>query len=433
MIFERSYNDAIVPDYFRRSIVTPVHKKGCKSAVINYRPVSQGTIACNIFEKILVAHILNFLRKNDLLDSRQHGFMPFKSTCTQLLEMTQDWAMYINEKKSFHCIYFDQKSAFDRVSHHILLDKMSSLGIHEQTINLVSNYLNKRSFQVKVDNVLSQPYPAPSGVPQGSCASPLLYSIFVLDINKYIPASVKYLEYADDLKIYCDLNSESSHVDLQLAVDGVYRWCKENDMLLSSNKCMVLKQGTSEIDYYIGNTVLPSVNVTRDLGVLISPSLDFSEHIKQVVKSCTVMVNMIFRCFIVRVPEVYIRLYKSLILSKVLYCSSVWYPHLKKHLTLLEKIQAGFIRRLRWRCSLGRDDIILPSIEELLLENDYRAVVLLRRANLLSHFFDVIPNSLRSRHTIKPKATARSALVNNVFAWRMTKRFHDSGLPSNFL
>ena len=123
LIFERSYNDGVVPDLFRQSIVTPLHKKGPKTNVGNYRPVSQCSIACGIFEKLIVAHMSKYLRNNNLLDPAQHGFVAHRSTCTQLLEMTQDWAMFLNSQAAFHCVYFDQKSAFDRVDHKLLLKK----------------------------------------------------------------------------------------------------------------------------------------------------------------------------------------------------------------------------------------------------------------------------------------------------------------------
>jgi len=69
LIFERSYSDGIVPDVFKQSIVTPIHKKGQKTSVENYRPVSQGSIACGVFEKILVSHITKFLMNNNLTES----------------------------------------------------------------------------------------------------------------------------------------------------------------------------------------------------------------------------------------------------------------------------------------------------------------------------------------------------------------------------
>ncbi|XP_018497022.1 uncharacterized protein LOC108864959 [Galendromus occidentalis] len=68
IIFERSYNDGEVPEFFRRSIVTPIYKKGNKSDPTNYRPIAQGSIACKVMEKLIAQHLIDFLTRNDLLD-----------------------------------------------------------------------------------------------------------------------------------------------------------------------------------------------------------------------------------------------------------------------------------------------------------------------------------------------------------------------------
>ena len=306
LIYQRSYYDGTVPNVFCESIVTPIHKKGSKCSAANYRPVAQGSIACKVIEKILSKHLFNYLQKNMLFDCHQHGFVANLSTCTQLLTMTQDWAMFINSGLSFHCVYFDQKNAFDKIPHDLLLRKMQVLGIGEQTVHWCKSYLSNRSFKVKVDDSLSESFPAPTGVPQGSCLSPLLYTIFISDIRKYIPNGVHYLAYADDLKVYCPIFAEASHTLLQSAVDGVARWCYDNGMLLSPSKCVVMKHGSHHYDYFLGGKALPSADITRDLGILISPSLDFSEHLSQVIKSASIMIGTIFRCFSSRNAFIYI-------------------------------------------------------------------------------------------------------------------------------
>jgi hypothetical protein len=137
LLFERSFNDSAVPKIFKHSIVTPIHKKGSRSSIDNYRPIAQGSIVCGILERLLVRHIENFLMANNLIDPCQHGFTRHRSTCTQLAVMCQDWAMEMNSSRKIECIYFDQKSAFDKVDHNLLLLKMERLGIHPMTINFL--------------------------------------------------------------------------------------------------------------------------------------------------------------------------------------------------------------------------------------------------------------------------------------------------------
>ena len=312
---------------------------------------------------------------------------------------------------------------------------MSSLGIHSQTINWCKSYLSARSFRVKVEDSLSASFPAPTGVPQGSCLSPLLYTIFISDINKFLPENIRYLVYADDLKIYCPILSDSCHLLLQSAVDGVSRWCHENGMLLSPTKCVVLKYGFDHLEYHMNGSTLPSADTTRDLGIHISPTLDFSSHIYQTIQSASIMIGTIFRCFSSKNVSFYKHLYKSLVLSKFLYCSPVWLPYLKKHIIFLNRVHKKFIRRLRWRCGLPKSYNLsdIPNVYDSMAAQDVRTLPVLHRANLLSHFFYVSPNNLRSKCTARPKVLAHTEKIRNMFSWRVAKRLCDRDCPESNL
>ena len=206
----------------------------------------------------------------------------------------------MNEGTPFHAIYFDFKAAFDKFDHELLLTEISKTGIHRRTVEWCADYLANRSFRVRVSDCLSAPWMAPSGVPQGSFLSPLLFSINVLDLQRFIPSSVRYLSLADDLKIYGPARNESDHLALQSAVDGIVTWCTLNQMSLSPSECAV--SATNGMDplsprYHAGGESLPFVGSVRDLGVTVSGDLDFSS-----------IVNCIFRCFVVKTPGFYMRL-----------------------------------------------------------------------------------------------------------------------------
>lgn len=162
MIFSKSYRLGSVPDLIRCTTVTPIFKKGAKCLAANYRPVAQGCVAAKILEKLIANHLQAYLSRNSLLDPAQHGFVPRKSTATQLLPMVQDWSMFINSRRSFHCVYIDQKAAFDRIPQARLLRKLSSIGIHHDTVAWIGSFLANRTCRVTVDSVMSSPRPATS-------------------------------------------------------------------------------------------------------------------------------------------------------------------------------------------------------------------------------------------------------------------------------
>ena len=162
LIYAKSYSTSEVPRMFRRSVVTPIHKKGSKALPANYRPVSQCSVSSLIFEKILANQLVSHLRANDLFDPGQHGFVPKRSNLTQLISMTRDWACYLNERKAFHCIYYDQKAAFDRINHDLLINKLVAIGVHQQTCDWLRSFLSNRSFKVRVGCAFSDYVPLQS-------------------------------------------------------------------------------------------------------------------------------------------------------------------------------------------------------------------------------------------------------------------------------
>ena len=86
IIFSLSYNFAVVPADWRHAIVTPLHKKGDASQVSNYRPISLKCTLCKVMESMINSNLQCFSSANSLIGHSQHGFLPDRSACTQLLE-----------------------------------------------------------------------------------------------------------------------------------------------------------------------------------------------------------------------------------------------------------------------------------------------------------------------------------------------------------
>ena len=141
--------------------------------------------------QLLVDLIGTYLSEKGLRDDQQHGFTKGRSTGTQLLGMTHEWALYRNNREEFDCVYFDYSKAFDRVDHKLLIAKMIRLRIDTKSIRYIQDYLHKRKFNVKVNSVFSSYGDCSSGIPQESCIGPLLFCVFTLDIKDIIPIGVR--------------------------------------------------------------------------------------------------------------------------------------------------------------------------------------------------------------------------------------------------
>ena len=84
-LFNLSLERGVLPEDWKRAIVSPIHKKGSKSVAENYRPISLTAILCKLMEKFVRSAILQHLLDNKLISKRQFGFINGRSTTTQLL------------------------------------------------------------------------------------------------------------------------------------------------------------------------------------------------------------------------------------------------------------------------------------------------------------------------------------------------------------
>ena len=187
---------------------------------------------------------------------------------------------------------------------------------------------------------------APSGVPQGACLSPLLYAIFVLDFSSALPEGTRCFLFANDVKTFAPVRSEESHLELQRAATEIADCCSWSAMALSTSKCLVLQHGRADLSYHIDGAVLPVAGYTRDFGVIVSADLRFDEHVLPVTRSCKTLIHSIFRCFVIKNPDVYIKLFRSVALPMLLYGAPVWRAHLGRHRQAIDGVQRLFVKKL---------------------------------------------------------------------------------------
>ncbi len=180
-MFNLSLQTAQVPGDWRRAIVTPVAKSPRTTDPRQFRPISLTSVVCKILETILKENLVSHLFQLSLLTTRQHGFLPRRSTVTNLLSAEETVTRWLDEGGTVDIVYLDFAKAFDSVNHRLLLTKLKCYGIAPSVINWIESYLRRRSFQVSVNGSLSQVAEAASGAPQGSVLGPILFVIYVND------------------------------------------------------------------------------------------------------------------------------------------------------------------------------------------------------------------------------------------------------------
>jgi len=110
-------------------------------------------------------------------------------------------------RKETDCVYVDFKRAFDVISHQKLLTKLIAYGIDGLLLDWIRSFMSNRLQFVNLNSTISTPCTVTSGVPQGSVLEPLMFLIFINDVCDIATGSVFTKLFADDLKIYTEVNN----------------------------------------------------------------------------------------------------------------------------------------------------------------------------------------------------------------------------------
>lgn len=169
---------------------------------------------------------------------------------------------------------------------------------------------------------------------------------------------------------------------------------------------------------------LESTSCIRDLGILLTPDLKFTEHVRAVVAKAARRSNFILRSFILPDPSVYARLFRIYVLPILTLRSLVWNPALERDAALLEAVYDRFRRRAVYKCSTQKSSIEKVTMTDVLLDCD-RAMFkrIVNDPELLPKFFDLVVTRSRNLLNYRPKFVAKSNLVNNMFPWRCSRLF----------
>ena len=144
--FENSLASGEFPNVWKKSNIVPVHKKGDKQLIKNYRPVSLLPICGKLMEKLMFNSIFNFIDTRNMLSVHQSGFRPGDSCVHQLISIFHDIynAFDANPSLEVRGVFLDISKAFNMVWHKGLLYKLKCMGINGNVLKLVESFLSNR-------------------------------------------------------------------------------------------------------------------------------------------------------------------------------------------------------------------------------------------------------------------------------------------------
>lgn len=344
MIFNKSLKECSVPLDWKDANVTPLFKSGQKNSAFNYRPVSLTCQLCKVMESILRDEMVHHLETNGLINDSQHGFRKGRSCLTNILSFLDRVTEMTDIGYSMDAIYLDFAKAFDKVPHHRLLMKLRRHGIGGSVLAWIEEWLKERRQRVCIKGAHSGWKSVLSGVPQGSVLGPVLFLVFINDLDTGIDSMV--FKFADDTKLLSVANDVIDCESLQKDLNTLVSWSRDWQMQFNVDKCKVMHFGhkNGNFEYYMDRNALKSVFSEKDLGIEVASDLKSTTQCVAACKKANRMLGMVYRHIVNKTPDIMLRLYKTLVRPHVEYCVSAWSPCYRKDKELIERVQHRFTR-----------------------------------------------------------------------------------------
>jgi Reverse transcriptase (RNA-dependent DNA polymerase) len=340
-IFKKSVETGTIPEDWKTAHVTPIYKKGSKADPANYRPVSLTSVCCKMLESIIRDELMDHLSSNGLLEDSQHGFVPGRSCATNLIEFMDFVTAKMDAGGSVDTVFLDFAKAFDKVPHKRLIEKLKAVGVSGRLLGWIAKWLENRQQRVVLGGEKSEWRRVKSGVPQGSVLGPVLFLIFIRDIDTVADEGTILKKFADDTKAGREIRDDSDVAELQRTLDRLIDWSERWGMQFNTGKCKVMHCGirNPRAAYSMGGHVLDTTEEERDIGVLVSAGMKPAAQCAKAAKTATTVLGQINRAFTYREKQVFPALYQRYVRPHLEFSSQAWSPWLQKDTDLLEKVQ----------------------------------------------------------------------------------------------
>ena len=395
----------IHPDKLKLQKIIPIYKKGSKLSTANYRPISLLSNINKIIEKLVFSRVLSFLDRNNIIYKKQFGFRPKHSTNHALINIVDTISNAIDTGKMAAGVFVDFQKAFDTVDHSILISKLDHYGIRGKTNDWFKSYLTNRKQCVSILGYESSYKTIEYGVPQGSVLGPLLFLIYINDLNKSIKHSDTF-HFADDtnlLNINGTFYKMQSHLNQDLK--GLYRWLLANKISLNAAKTELVifrkpLQKIPPIKLKINGNRIAQTNNVKYLGVYLDKFLDGSAHCISLHTKLQRANGMIAKArhFLRNDPGALLSLYYSIFSSHMVYGCQVFGQSDTKFVKKIQVLQNNALRLITFADSFR--DHVSPLYKTLNILK-FRDYVSLQNILFIHDYFnDLLPECFNGYFTL---------------------------------
>ena len=348
-LFNMSLRLSKFPKQWKKANIVPIHKKDEKNELKNYRPVSLLSVVGKIMERIVFKYVYNFYKDNFVISVNQSGFLPGRSTVTQLLEVHHEFCKAVDGGKEIRVIFLDISKAFDRVWHTGLLYKLKKSGIHGGLLDWFKNYLTDRLQRVVINGQLSEWLKILAGVPQGSVLGPLLFLIYIDDIIHTVE-NCKIRLFADDTCLFLEVDNRENAANL---INGdlanIANWSNQwlvNFSPTKTKSLIISNKADAHLNppVFLFNQAIEEVQSHMYLGLRFANNLRWKHHVNDIAQSARKKLNSMVPLKYKLDKKSLEIMYTSFVLPTMEYANIVWGGTYDCDVVKLENIQIDAIR-----------------------------------------------------------------------------------------
>ena len=339
-LFNWCWRNGMVPSEWRKNVIVPVPKKRRKGTckMDDFRGIALGSVVYKVMCSIVQQRMTQMVEEKQLLAEEQGGFRKGRGCRDQVLTLTLLGQIKAMSKRGMFAAFIDFRKAYDRVDRAKLWQCLEGMGFSGRVTDFIRATYKDLSGEVKVGEMLSEPFGMTCGLRQGCVLSPLLFSLYINSLVEKLKAAgvgvecrgrlVSALLYADDAVLFAE-DEEGMRVSLGVLSE----WCKQWAVEINVDKCGVMhmrRRGVKRTGekFHVDSKRIEVVEEYKYLGCVINEQLGSRRMVEERAKAGARALSEWLRKCRVAVGEVrgetFVKLMEMLVGSVLMYGAEVW-------------------------------------------------------------------------------------------------------------
>jgi ribonuclease HI len=292
---QQSLTTGHFPQPFKETI-TLVLRKPNKSNYTQpnaYRPIALENTIGKVLESIMADHISYLCETFDLLPKNHFGGRPGRTTEDAMLILSENIHQAWKKGEIFSAVLMDVSGAFNNVHHERLIHNMRKRRIPVEITQWILSFLSNRTTQMRFNGITTRPIPTPTGIPQGSPLSPILYILYNSDLLDIPNRKQLGLGFIDDILYGAQNTTAAANAkELEWLLRKAERWRQQHGAQFEKSKYVLIHftrktSAHTEASITVAGTIIHPSPEAKYLGVIFDQKLKFHSHIKHIIDKGT--------------------------------------------------------------------------------------------------------------------------------------------------